>query len=156
MRPRIIDRRAIAERGVPAMRVIPALEPLKHRHPGFDLASEAPAIEQLTFQRSEEALGHRVVVSIPDRSHGRHEPGFLAALAEGVAGVLAAAVGAVEDCVLSPWLCNDHLKVPGQLQDPTSTSMKPVPPNIPISAPICPTIGSKTARGPIVSNPCDA
>jgi hypothetical protein len=73
-----------------------------------------------------------------DRSHGRHEPDFPVVLAEGVRGVLAAAAGVVEDCVLSPWLCNDHLQVPGQLRLQGSTSTKRLPPNIPISAPICP------------------
>ena len=54
------------------MRVVPALDPFEHGHPGLGLAPEAPAIEQLAFQRSEEALGHGVVVGISDRSRA-HE-----------------------------------------------------------------------------------
>ena len=64
MRALVVERRSVTERRVPAMRVVPALDPLEQRHPGFGLAPEAPAIEQLALERGEEALGHRVIVSI--------------------------------------------------------------------------------------------
>jgi len=83
------------------MRVVPALDPLEHRHLGIRLALEAPPIEHLTFQGGEEALRHRVVVGVPDRSHRGHDTGFPAPLAEGVTGVLTAAIGVEND---SAWL----------------------------------------------------
>src|SRR5690606_37875011 len=88
MRPLVVDRRTVAKARVPTMRVVPALDPLEGRHPGFRLALEPPTVQQLTLQRREEALGHRVVVGVAYRAHRRHDAGLLAALAEGVAGVL--------------------------------------------------------------------
>ena len=46
------------------MRVVPALNPFEHSHLGLGLAPEAPAIEQLTLQRGEEALGHGIVCAL--------------------------------------------------------------------------------------------
>lgn len=51
------------------MRVVPAFDELEDRHPGLDLGLEATTVQQLAFQRSEEALGHRVVVRVSSRSH---------------------------------------------------------------------------------------
>src|ERR1700761_6403853 len=79
------------------MWVVPALDPLKHRHLGFRLTLEAPTIEYFAFQRGKEALRHRVVIGVPDGSHRWHDPSFAAALAEGVAGVLAPAIRVVND-----------------------------------------------------------
>ena len=78
------------------MRVVPALDPLKHRHLCFRLGLEAAATEQLSLQGREEALGHRVVVGIPHRAHRGHHSGLLATFSERVTCVLAAAVGMMD------------------------------------------------------------
>src|SRR5579864_5227127 len=88
MRTLVVDGRAVAERGVTSARVVPALDPLEHRHLGLGLALEPPSVQELTLERGEEALRHRVVVGIADRAHGRHDTGLPAALAERVACVL--------------------------------------------------------------------
>jgi hypothetical protein len=64
--PLVIDRRQIVERGVAAMRVIPALNEIKDRDAGFDLGLEAAAVEQLAFERGEKALAHGIVEAIAD------------------------------------------------------------------------------------------
>src|ERR1019366_3106596 len=79
------------------MGVVPALDELEHRHPRLDLGLEAVAREQLAFQGREEALAHRVVEAIADRSHRRTYPGFAAARAELDRGVLGALVGVMDD-----------------------------------------------------------
>ena len=69
---------------VPTMRIVPALDELKHRAASFDRRVECAAVKQLTFQRGEETLAQRVVasssrrdwVAITDGTHGRahHDP----------------------------------------------------------------------------------
>src|SRR5208283_5333545 len=96
MRPLVVDWRSVTDRGVPPMRVVPTLDPLEHRHLGFGLAVKATPVQQLPLQGGEEALGHRIVVSISYRSHRRHDTDFLAAFAEGVAGVLTTSIRVVD------------------------------------------------------------
>src|SRR5580658_2489560 len=97
MRSLVVDRRAIADRGVTTMRVVPTFDPLEHRHPGFSLAMEAASAQQFALERGKEALSHGIVVGITDRSHRRHHAGFSASLAERVAGVLAPTIGVMDD-----------------------------------------------------------
>ena len=92
-----LDGREVAERGVPTVRVVPALDEVEDRDAGLGLRAEAVAIEQLAFERGEEALAHRVVVSVADRAHRRPDAGLAAALAEGDRRVLAALVGVMDD-----------------------------------------------------------
>ena len=61
--------------------VVPALDELEDRHAGLGLGLKLATLEQLTFERREEAFAHRIVISIADRSHGRPDAGFLAAQA---------------------------------------------------------------------------
>ena len=49
------------------MRVVPALDEVKHRHAGRGLRGEAVAREELTLQGGEEALAHGIVVSVAHR-----------------------------------------------------------------------------------------
>ena len=79
------------------MRVIPTFDPFEHSHLGFRLSFEATTAEQFALERGEEALGHRVVVRIAHRSRRGHDAGFPAALAERVAGVLAALIRVMDD-----------------------------------------------------------
>jgi hypothetical protein len=55
MRSLVFHRIPITQGRVPTMRVIPALNPLKHGRLGFRLRLDATATQQLTFQRREEA-----------------------------------------------------------------------------------------------------
>ena len=64
------------------MRIVPALDEVEDREPGFALILEPARNEQLAFQRCIEALAHRVVEAITDRAHRRPNPGFLATLAK--------------------------------------------------------------------------
>src|SRR6266853_6825612 len=92
----VVDRRTTAQRGMPTMWVVPTFQPIKDRHLRFRLALEAPAVEYFALERGEEALRHRVVVSITHRAHRGHDARFPTPLAEGVAGVLAAVVGVMD------------------------------------------------------------
>src|SRR5690606_14126330 len=105
MRPLVVDRRAVAEARVPTMRVVPAFDPFKDGHAGFGRALEPPTVEHLSLQRRKEALGHRVVVGVTYRAHRRHDAGFLAALAEGVARILRPTVRMVNNAA---WLALRH------------------------------------------------
>ena len=51
------------------MRVLPALDPLEHRHARLGLRLKARAVKELAFERREEALRHRVVVRAADAAH---------------------------------------------------------------------------------------
>ena len=59
------------------------LDEREHCPPGFYLILEAPPIKKLALQRGEEALAHRIVIGIADRSHGRPDAGLLASDAKG-------------------------------------------------------------------------
>ena len=50
MHPFVIDRRAVVQRRVAAMRIVPALDEVEDRHPRVDLGFESTAFEQLAFQ----------------------------------------------------------------------------------------------------------
>jgi hypothetical protein len=50
------------------MQVIPTLDPLEDRDPGFGLRLELTPVEQLPLEGREEAFGHGVVVGITDRA----------------------------------------------------------------------------------------
>ena len=75
------------------MGVVPSLDEVEDGHPCVGLRGESLLFEQLAFQRSEETLTHRVVVTITDRAHRRTHPSLLATLAEGDRRVLTALVG---------------------------------------------------------------
>ena len=82
------DRRSIAQGRMAAPDIIKSLDVFEHSELRFRLRAQATPIEQFTLQRSEERLGHRIVVSIPDRTDGGHDTHFPAALAEREARVL--------------------------------------------------------------------
>src|SRR5215475_11306451 len=79
------------------MWVVPSLDEVEDGQPRFDLVLELLPIEQLAFERREEALAHRVVVRIADRTHRRADAHLATALAEGDRRVLAALIGMVDD-----------------------------------------------------------
>src|SRR5262249_36340156 len=95
----IIDRREIADRGMAAPAIVEAFHEGKYRGARRGLVPEALPIEQLAFQRGEEALAHGVVVGVADRAHrGPHACGP-AALPELDRGVLRALIGVMDNTV---------------------------------------------------------
>ena len=56
--------REIAEGRVSPAGVLPAFDPFEDGKLGLRVRVEAPSIQQFTLQRSEEALGHRIIVRI--------------------------------------------------------------------------------------------
>ena len=71
-----------------AMRVVPTLDEIEHRHAGLDLGFETLAVEQLAFEGGEEALAHGVIEAITHRAHRRPHAGLRATFAKGQRGVL--------------------------------------------------------------------
>lgn len=49
-------------------RIIPAFDELEYGHARFGLGAELTPVEQLAFERGEEALAHGAIVCIADRS----------------------------------------------------------------------------------------
>ncbi len=84
------------------MRVVPAFDELEHRDARLDLRAEAVAIKKLALERGEEALAHRVVVCVADRSHRWPHAGLPAAFAEGDRGVLTALIGVMDHLARPP------------------------------------------------------
>src|ERR1700686_2354688 len=71
-----------------AARVVEALDELEHRDPRLGLRLEPTPVEKLAFKRGEEALAHRIVVSVSNRTHRGTHAGLEAAVAELNGGVL--------------------------------------------------------------------
>jgi len=80
-------------------RVVPPLDEIEDGHPSLGHGPEPATIEQLALERREEALAHRVVVAVPDRSHGGSDPCLPAALAEFDRRVLASLVRVMDHVV---------------------------------------------------------
>ena len=74
------------------MQIVPALDEVKDREPGFVLILEPTRNEQLAFQRCIEALAHCVIKAIADRAHRWPDAGFFATLAKCNRRVLATLV----------------------------------------------------------------
>src|SRR5271156_2365470 len=70
------------------MRVVPALDEVEDRQARLDLGLEAAPVEQLAFERGEEALAHGVVKTVAHRAHRGSHPGLRATFTEGERGVL--------------------------------------------------------------------
>ena len=71
-----------------AMRIVEAFDEVEDRHARLDLGLEVAAVEQLAFQRGEEALAHGVVETVSHRAHRRPHSGLAATLAEGERSIL--------------------------------------------------------------------
>ncbi len=91
-----------------ASRVVEAFDEVEHGQLGHGTIGELRAVEQLAFERGEEALAHGVVVAVADRSHGRPDSGFAAAPTKLGRGVLAALVRVVDDASSRPALFDGH------------------------------------------------
>ena len=75
------------------VRVVPALDEVEDRDARLIVVTETSSIEQLAFQRGEEALAHRVVIAITARAHRRSDSGMATPYPELDRGVLAAVIG---------------------------------------------------------------
>ena len=96
------DRREVSESGMPAMKVVPALEKFEDGHPGFCLRAESAPVEQLALERRKEALAQSVVVAVPHRSHRGTHPRLPTVLPEGDRGVLPSLIGVMDDLPRPP------------------------------------------------------
>ena len=65
------------------MRVVEALDDPEHLHARLGPGAETVASEELALQRGEKALTQRVVVAVPDRTHGGTHARLPAALPKG-------------------------------------------------------------------------
>src|SRR4029453_16107573 len=89
--------------GMPPVRIVPALDVAEAGHARLRLAVEPAPGQQLRLQGREEALAHRVVISIAYRPHRGPHARFPATAAEGERGILASLVRVV-DPILRPSL----------------------------------------------------
>ena len=70
------------------LRVVQAFQQGEDCHACLGPILEASTVDDLTLQCRKETVGHRVVVSVSRRSHGRYDAGLAASLAERIARVL--------------------------------------------------------------------
>ncbi len=89
----VVDGRLIAERGMTAMRIVPALDEIEDRQPRLDLGLEAAALEQLAFQGGEKTFAHRVIETVAYRPHRWPHSRLTTTYPERDRGVLGALVG---------------------------------------------------------------
>ena len=79
-----LDRGEVAERGVPAPRVVPALDVLEDRGSGLGAHRPGLPVDPLLLQGRVEGLADGVVVAVADRAHRDLNPGLGAALSRTV------------------------------------------------------------------------
>src|SRR5687767_3119547 len=72
--------------------VVPALDKREDCHASFSMALKSTPIEQLTFQRGEKALAHRIVIAISNRPHRDSDLPLMTPIAKGHRGVWRALV----------------------------------------------------------------
>src|SRR3954447_22464921 len=77
----------VAEAGVPAAGVVPALDVFEYGLPGGGVRRPRLAVQQLGLDRGEEGFGDRVVPTLPAPAHRQADP-----VLGGEAGVLGAGV----------------------------------------------------------------
>src|SRR6266516_810814 len=92
-----LDGAAPAEAPLDAVRVVPPVDVAEQCQLGLLTGTEAGAVDQLDLQGGEEVLGQRVVIAVADRAHRGAHAGVVEALGEPDGGVLAAAVGVVDE-----------------------------------------------------------
>ena len=76
--PLVVDRRQVVEARVGPVRVVPGLDEAEDGHARLGLGLEAATGQEFALKGCEEALAHRVIVTIRDRSHRRANAGFFA------------------------------------------------------------------------------
>ena len=63
---------------MPPPQVVPALDEVEGRPPRLGLAAQGTALDRLTLQRPEEALGDGIVVAVTDTAQRGRNAGLLA------------------------------------------------------------------------------
>ena len=91
------------------MRVVPTFDEIEDGHLCLGLGLAAAAVQQLAFQRGEEAFAHGVIETVADRAHGGSYTSLLAARSESNGCVLRALVGMM-DHILRPPLVDRHVE----------------------------------------------
>jgi hypothetical protein len=82
---------------VAAAGIVTAFDELEDGHPCLSFRREGPAVQEFGFERREEALAHRVVIGIADRSHRGANTCLLAPQTEGDRCVLRSLVRVMDD-----------------------------------------------------------
>src|SRR5215208_3143319 len=90
--------------------IVPALNEAEDGHFCLCLGCEPASGQQFAFQCCKEALAHRVIVGISDRSHGRAYTGLAAPAAEFQSGVLGGFKWSSQH--LDEGGCDGHSKTP--------------------------------------------
>ena len=93
-----------------ACSVIKALDVTEAGGGGLISAHELPAINQLVFERTPTRLHRGVVEVVAIVTHGRHAAIGIKSLPIGYAGVLASAVGMVQNLADKPTLPQRHVQ----------------------------------------------
>jgi hypothetical protein len=91
----VLDRGPVLQGAVESVGVVPD-EPFEHRGASVGSGGEVFVVDEFAFQRSEERLGHGVVVTVTDGAHRLGDTELAARVAVGVGGLLTAVV-AVKD-----------------------------------------------------------
>ena len=85
----VIGQEIVQDRVAP-VRVVPTLNPGEYGQACLGLGFPATPYNEFTLQSSKEALGHGVVIGVPNSPHGGTNTHLPAPVAKGDAGVLAA------------------------------------------------------------------
>jgi len=100
----------IIDRGVAPLAVVPGLDEHEDRCLRFGSDPESMPIDQLRFECGEEALAHRVVVAVADRSGGGTNPVSSTTAAEFNRGVLSSLIRVMNDALRWSSLLERHLQ----------------------------------------------
>ena len=103
------NRRQIPERRMPPPRIVKSLDVVEHRTLCLLVRSEAMPRQQFALQRRKEALGHRVVIAVADRTHRWFDIGLGTSVAERDRRVLRALIRVVDDSVRAAF-CQRHVE----------------------------------------------
>src|ERR1700722_18898007 len=107
------------------MQIIKSFQVFENSDARFGMGFEGAFHQQFAFQGRKEALRHRIIETIPDRSHGWSYPELATTIAEGNRGVLSTLVGVVDDlmrqslCIRSVQRAQHQLRSEMILQRPT-------------------------------------
>lgn len=92
--------------------VVEDLDVLEECGAGLVMGSEGLAGEEFALEGGKEALGHRIVVTVADRTHRAANAYCLAVLSELEGGVLTAMVGVMDQAILWSPIPDRHLERP--------------------------------------------
>src|SRR2546428_1906144 len=82
---------------MPALRIVEPFNEVEDRIASVIVIPERRPINQFALERGKEALAHRIVVAVTNRSHRRLHAGLAASLAKLDRGVLTSLIGMMND-----------------------------------------------------------